>query len=62
MKAERTVGVGFECDREVVGGGGWTKFEKGRRGRQYRGDGLHKIGRLAPLCCQSFNTLNTELC
>ena len=45
---EGTVGMGVGSDREV-GGGGWTKFEKNGKGRQYIG-GLHKITRLAPLC------------
>ena len=40
MKAERTVGVGFECDREVVGRGG------GDGQNLKKGGGLGNIGEM----------------
>ena len=39
---ERTVWVGVAGNREVEGGGNWTKFEK-------RGGGIGNIS-IAPLC------------
>ena len=41
------MGVGVGDDKEL-GGGGWTKFERGEVGKI--GRGLHKLGKLAPLC------------